>query len=143
MAVTVVRTRWVIQNRKKKEHSGLRSGFGTCRNCPAFCNRRQPQPESKAQNTNARLIRFDLPCSGPCSSCGVYHCKPLVCRAGGRIFETTADARQGVLESYFDVTFTLKNADGNNFTPPSFQDFIVVSKITSRSMQTSIVNLPG
>ena len=57
----------------------------------------------------------------------------------GVSFEATADARQAVLESYFDVTFTLKNADGNNFTPPSFQDFIVVSG-PSRSMQTSIVN---
>lgn len=57
----------------------------------------------------------------------------------GVSFEATSDARQAVLDSYFDITFTLKNADGDNFTPPSFKDFIVVSG-PNRSVKTSIIN---
>ncbi|MCO6477535.1 MAG: protein BatD [Phaeodactylibacter sp.] len=57
----------------------------------------------------------------------------------GVSFEATADARQTVLESYVEVTFTLKNADGNNFTPPPFREFTVVSG-PNRSVRTSIIN---
>lgn len=65
---------------------------------------------------------------------------PLFLPGQGEVsFEATADARKVTLESYFDVTFELRNADGSNFTPPSFNDFIVVSG-PSRSMQTQIIN---
>lgn len=57
----------------------------------------------------------------------------------GVSFEATADARQAVLKSYVEVTFTLKNADGSNFTPPPFNEFIVVSG-PNRSVRTSIIN---
>lgn len=54
-------------------------------------------------------------------------------------FEASTDARQVVLNSYFDVTFTLRNADGDNFTPPSFDDFTVLAG-PSRSLSTTIMN---
>lgn len=54
-------------------------------------------------------------------------------------FEASTDARQVVLNSYFDVTFTLRNADGDNFTPPSFDDFTVLAG-PSRSLSTTIIN---
>lgn len=55
------------------------------------------------------------------------------------VFEAYADAREVVLNSYFEVTFTLKNGEGRNFNAPSFRDFTVVSG-PARSMSTSIVN---
>ncbi|MCB9266703.1 MAG: protein BatD [Lewinellaceae bacterium] len=57
----------------------------------------------------------------------------------GVSFEATSDAGKVVLESYFEVSFTLLNAEGRNFTPPPFNDFIVVSG-PNRSAQTSIIN---
>lgn len=54
-------------------------------------------------------------------------------------FSASTDASQIVLNGYFEVTFTLKNATGSQFAPPSFKDFIVVAgPSTSTSMQ--IVN---
>jgi hypothetical protein len=55
------------------------------------------------------------------------------------VFEAYADAREVLINSYFEVSFTLKNGDGRNFKAPSFRDFTVVSG-PSRSMSTSIVN---
>lgn len=55
------------------------------------------------------------------------------------IFRADANAKSMVLNSYVEVTFTLENADGNNFKAPSFKDFKVVSG-PSRSSRTSIVN---
>ncbi len=54
-------------------------------------------------------------------------------------FEAFVDAKKIVADSYFEVSFTLKNADGDQFRPPSFKDFIVVSG-PSRSMRRSIIN---
>lgn len=54
-------------------------------------------------------------------------------------FEASSDARQIIRESYVDVSFTLSNADGSNFQPPAFKDFIVISG-PSRSVRTSIIN---
>lgn len=54
-------------------------------------------------------------------------------------FEAYTDARQVVMNSYFDVTFTLRNADGDNFTPPSFDNFTVLAG-PSRALSTTIVN---
>lgn len=54
-------------------------------------------------------------------------------------FVADANAKTTVLNSYFDVTFTLENANGNNFTPPSFKNFAVISG-PSRSAQTTIIN---
>jgi hypothetical protein len=54
-------------------------------------------------------------------------------------FRASSDARQAVLNGVFEVTFTLKNGTGSQFTPPSFKDFIIVAgPSTSTSMQ--IVN---
>lgn len=51
-------------------------------------------------------------------------------------FEAITDARQVVVNGYFDVTFSLKNATGTQFIPPSFKDFVVVAgPNTSSSMQ--------
>ncbi|MBI5916927.1 MAG: protein BatD [Bacteroidetes bacterium] len=54
-------------------------------------------------------------------------------------FEVSTDARQVLLNSYFEVTFTLSNANGTDFAPPSFKDFILLAgPNSSSSMQ--IVN---
>lgn len=54
-------------------------------------------------------------------------------------FEVYVDAKEVPLGGYFDVTFTLKNANGTDFNPPSFESFRVVSgPATANSMQ--IVN---
>ncbi len=55
------------------------------------------------------------------------------------VFESFIDAKKVVEDGYFEVSFTLKNAEGSQFRPPSFQNFIVVSG-PSRSMRRSIVN---
>lgn len=54
-------------------------------------------------------------------------------------FEAHTNARQIVLNSYFEITFTLRNADGDNFTPPSFDNFSVLAG-PSRAMSTTIIN---
>ncbi len=54
-------------------------------------------------------------------------------------FEAFVDAKKIVADSYFEVSFTLKNAEGDQFRPPSFRDFIVVAG-PSRSMRRSIIN---
>ncbi|MFK7932641.1 MAG: BatD family protein [Saprospiraceae bacterium] len=54
-------------------------------------------------------------------------------------FVADANAKTTVLNSYFDVTFTLENANGNSFSPPPFKNFQVVAG-PSRSSQTTIVN---
>jgi hypothetical protein len=52
------------------------------------------------------------------------------------VFEASTDARQVTLDGYFEVTFSLKNANGSQFAPPSFKDFdIVAGPNTSTSMQ--------
>ncbi len=55
---------------------------------------------------------------------------------GDASFEASTDVRQVVLNDYFEVNFTLKNANGSQFAPPSFKDFsIVAGPNTSSSMQ--------
>ncbi|HEX5624785.1 MAG TPA: BatD family protein [Saprospiraceae bacterium] len=54
-------------------------------------------------------------------------------------FEASADAESVLLGSTFEITFTLRNAEGNGFRPPDFSPFRVISG-PSRSMQTSIIN---
>jgi len=54
-------------------------------------------------------------------------------------FEASTDARQVVENSYFQITFTLNNAQGTNFRPPNFKNFKVLNG-PSRSMSTTIIN---
>lgn len=54
-------------------------------------------------------------------------------------FEATADARRVLENSYFEVTFTLSNAQGGQFSPPSFENFLVVSG-PSQAVSTSMIN---
>lgn len=54
-------------------------------------------------------------------------------------FEAYCDAKQVLLKSYFDVTFTLYDANGANFTPPKFKNFTVING-PSVSRSTSIIN---
>jgi hypothetical protein len=54
-------------------------------------------------------------------------------------FEAFVDAKQVVLNSYFEVSFTLKNADGGSFNPPDFKYFQVLSG-PNRSSSTTIIN---
>lgn len=57
-------------------------------------------------------------------------------------FQATADAKQVLLNSYLEVTFTLYNADGQDFRPPPFQGARVVSG-PMRSMRSTIMNGVG
>jgi hypothetical protein len=54
-------------------------------------------------------------------------------------FEAFCDAKKVVIGNYFEVNFTLKNADGKNFTPPSFNGFDILSGPSS-SVSTQIIN---
>ncbi|MEZ5040758.1 MAG: BatD family protein [Saprospiraceae bacterium] len=54
-------------------------------------------------------------------------------------FEAYADAKQVLLRSYFDITFTLYDSDGKNFQPPAFTNFTVISG-PSQSVSTTIIN---
>ena len=54
-------------------------------------------------------------------------------------FYAQADARQVVVNNYFQVTFTLENANGDSFTPPDFGSIEVLSG-PSQSSQVSIIN---
>ena len=54
-------------------------------------------------------------------------------------FDAYTDAKEVLVNSYFEVTFTIKNANGVDFVPPSFKQFNILSgPNTSTSMQ--IVN---
>ena len=57
----------------------------------------------------------------------------------GPEFSVFVDAKEVLLSSYFEVSFTLRNGEGSDFRPPSFRDFVVVSG-PSRSVSTTIVN---
>lgn len=54
-------------------------------------------------------------------------------------FVATTDARQVVEKSYFQISFTLNNANGSNFSAPPFKDFKVLSG-ANRSTSTTIIN---
>ena len=54
-------------------------------------------------------------------------------------FEAYSDAKQVLLKSYFDVTFTLYDANGGDFTAPSFKNFTLING-PSVSRSTSIIN---
>ncbi|MCB9080489.1 MAG: protein BatD [Lewinellaceae bacterium] len=56
------------------------------------------------------------------------------------VFEAFSDAEQVLLNGYFEVTYTLRNGEGKDFTPPNFdRDFIVLAG-PSRSMSTTVIN---
>ncbi len=53
-------------------------------------------------------------------------------------FEANCDARQVVLGSYFEVSFTLHDARGDDFRPPSFSEFKVLGGPNNSVSQTII-----
>ncbi len=54
-------------------------------------------------------------------------------------FEAFADSRQVPVNNYFQISFTLRNADGEDFRPPAFKNFTVVGP-PGRSASTTIIN---
>lgn len=54
-------------------------------------------------------------------------------------FTAYADAKEVLLNTYFELTFTLKNREGKGFTPPDFRDFNILSG-PNQGFQTTIVN---
>ncbi len=54
-------------------------------------------------------------------------------------FEAYANVREVSLNSYFEVVFTLKNADADAFSPPAFEHFNVIAG-PSRSISTTMIN---
>lgn len=65
--------------------------------------------------------------------------KVAIAQTGDVTFTAYADAREVLLNSYFELTYTLKNAEGLNFTPPNFRDFTVLSG-PNQGFKTTIVN---
>jgi len=63
----------------------------------------------------------------------------LFAQQGQVHFDAFCNAKQVVPGSFFEVTFTLKNASGTNFRAPDFQGFRVAAG-PSTSMSTSIIN---
>ncbi len=62
------------------------------------------------------------------------------CLAQGKVtFEANIDAKEVVEGNTFEVSFTLKNANGSSFQPPSFKPLKVVSG-PNRSISNSIMN---
>ncbi len=54
-------------------------------------------------------------------------------------FQAYSDARQVLINGFFDLTFSLENGQGANFKPPTFEDFAVISG-PRRAMSTTIIN---
>ena len=54
------------------------------------------------------------------------------------LFEASTDAQRVSLNTYFDVNFNLKNANGTQFAPPSFKDFIVAAGPSTSSQMTIV-----
>ncbi len=54
-------------------------------------------------------------------------------------FQASSDARQVVIGNTFTVSYTLKNADPSDFTPPNFKNFQILSG-PSQSTSVSIIN---
>ncbi len=54
-------------------------------------------------------------------------------------FEAITDVSRVSLQSYFNVSFVLRNADEDVFTPPAFQDFDVVNR-PSKSFIANVTN---
>ena len=54
-------------------------------------------------------------------------------------FEAVSDAREVFLDGEVEVSFVLRNAMGNKFTPPDFKDFTVLSG-PNQSSRSSLVN---
>lgn len=55
------------------------------------------------------------------------------------VFKAQTDTRQTALDSYFEVQFVLTNARANDFQPPTFNGFHIMSG-PNRSISTSIIN---
>lgn len=53
-------------------------------------------------------------------------------------FKAYTAAKQVLTGSYFEIEFTLENADGKNFTPPDFSDFNLISGPNQRQQSTMI-----
>lgn len=58
---------------------------------------------------------------------------------GQPTFTAFSDAKEVLLNNYFEVTFTLENGEGTEFMPPDFGQFSVLSG-PSQSFQTTIIN---
>ena len=54
-------------------------------------------------------------------------------------FEASSDAREIFQDGEVEVSFVLRNANGSNFTPPDFKDFIVLSG-PNQSSRSSLIN---
>ncbi len=60
------------------------------------------------------------------------------CLTGQVSFVAQTDAKQVVTDQYFTIKFTLKNANGANFKPPSFEGFQVVGGPSQSQMRSNV-----
>ncbi|MCB0568557.1 MAG: protein BatD [Phaeodactylibacter sp.] len=70
---------------------------------------------------------------------GLVVLSPLARGQGKVSFDAFADARKVVKDGYFEITFTLHNAEGSSFKPPSFEGFTILSG-PFQSMGTTVIN---
>jgi hypothetical protein len=84
--------------------------------------------EPKKDNMRFRILNIVL-----------LFCLPVMAIAQQATFKAYSDAEQVLKDAYFEVGFTLENGDGQNFKPPSFRNFKVVSG-PSQSVSTTIIN---
>lgn len=71
--------------------------------------------------------------------CGVLSAFTVDAQRPIPVFEASTDAEEIFKDSYLQVTFTLRNAEGSAFRPPDFKDFRIISG-PSRGMSTTIIN---
>jgi len=71
---------------------------------------------------------------------GLFFSLSLIAQENNVSFTVAADAKQVVMGSYFEVNFTLSNADGKNFKPPSFNDFVMLNKSPNQSTSARGIN---
>lgn len=64
---------------------------------------------------------------------------PILNGQEGVSFSASADAKQVVIGGYFEVSFTLENANGANFKPPTFKNFTILSG-PSQAISTTSIN---
>ncbi len=71
--------------------------------------------------------------------CGVLSAFTVDAQRPIPVFEASTDAEEIFKDSYLQVTFTLRHAEGSDFRPPDFKDFRIISG-PSRGMSTTIIN---
>jgi len=71
---------------------------------------------------------------------GILSCISLTAQSGRVSFTAEADAKEVLLSGYFNITYSLSNAEGTSFQPPNFKKDFKILNGPSRQISTSIYN---